>query len=1151
LKFLRRKRKNKIPTPVFYDPQNRRWKVSLLFFTVLTGFFVTIFTILFLSIYRDTNLPDVSTNESSNIVLPLIQERQFISDTLTAPTSQVEDIDGYVVNLPSYGDSEGEIQGVQTKESEIHAFLVNWDNNSFYSLRENLNHIDVLMPEWVHIDNSDGDIALNDRGLQIEMQNYVEENKPELKIIPVINNYDQTEKRWNPDLVLSVIENDGTRENLINSLYEYITSNGFTGINIDFEEIPQEEQADLQMFMRELKAKFDSTNLVVTQSLPIDNDSIDYSGALEHVDYLVLLAYDEHWATSVPGPLASHNWFSKAVYDKFKTLDPNKIVIGLGSYGYEWEENDPSAEPISFQEMMGIIERSGGSLGFEEESLSSFYKYTDTNDILHEIWFQDSVSIFNQIKVSSQVKPRGYALWRLGSEDPSVWKVFNERNNLTKETAVRLTSIPTGYGIDYVGEGEILRIQSSPKMGTRRITYSENLGIILNQEIKSFSTPYVIERVGNGGNRKIALTFDDGPNNQYTVQILEILKEKGIKATFFVVGAEIENHPNVLRRVVEEGHEVGNHTFTHPDISKVSEEQLRLELNATQKLAESIIGRNLILFRAPYGRDVEPRTYKEIKPLETVNELGYYSVIMKIDPKDYDPKKPADEIALTTLEHIDQGLGNVILLHDGGGNRSNTVEALPEIIDDLQKSGYEFVLVSELMGLEREDVMPISPTAAVGAASIINHNNINKIGFTLISLFTNFLTMFLAIGLIIGIIRLISIVILAIIQKVRKDRGGPIKLKHHPKVSVIIPAFNEGVVILKSIKTALDSDYPNFDVIVVDDGSSDNTYEIANGKYGKNPKVKVLGYKDNRGKSSAINFALDNSDSKYVIILDADTLLHQDAIFHLITRVKDRNVGAVAGNVKVGNRGNMLAKFQALEYITSQNLERRAADLIDSITIVPGAIGIWQRGLVKRAGGFNSLTLAEDSEVTLRIHKLGYRVCYEEKAIGYTEAPESFSSFKKQRFRWMFGRLQIIRMHWDMLMNPKYGFVGMYALPTVFLFQIVFTFLAPLFDLVFVLTVISNTLEYYYHPETANFSFPVMLAPYILFLFVDLIVATIALLMERDEDFKLVFWVPLQRIVFRWSYYFISYKAFLTAIKGPKVDWGKFERTATVGLPNN
>ncbi len=260
--------------------------------------------------------------------------------------------------------------------------------------------------------------------------------------------------------------------------------------------------------------------------------------------------------------------------------------------------------------------------------------------------------------------------------------------------------------------------------------------------------------------------------------------------------------------------------------------------------------------------------------------------------------------------------------------------------------------------------------------------------------------------------------------------------KHHsssvlpedtPLVTVIVPAYNEERAIGKTVEALLELSYVNKEITVVDDGSTDGTFEIAK-KYEKSGLVRVV-TKLNGGKWNALNTGIKVARGEFIVCIDADTLLDPDAIHHLIKHFSDPKIGAVAGNVKVGNRSGLLTKLQALEYVVGINLHRRSEANLQNVTVVPGPIGAFRASVLREIGFFEGDTFAEDADVTFKILRAGYKTVYEARAIGYTEAPTSMTSLAKQRYRWYRGSLQVLSKHKDMTFNRKYGRTGLFVVP--------------------------------------------------------------------------------------------------------------------------
>jgi cellulose synthase/poly-beta-1,6-N-acetylglucosamine synthase-like glycosyltransferase len=330
-------------------------------------------------------------------------------------------------------------------------------------------------------------------------------------------------------------------------------------------------------------------------------------------------------------------------------------------------------------------------------------------------------------------------------------------------------------------------------------------------------------------------------------------------------------------------------------------------------------------------------------------------------------------------------------------------------------------------------------------------------------------------------------------------------------------------------------------VVVEDDGSTDDTGQLLDAHFGDDPRVKII-HQVNRGKAVALNHALAESETEFVVTIDADTEIEPDAIRKLMRHFSDPKLAAIAGNVKVGNRSRWLTRWQALEYITSQNMEKRAFDLLNCITVVPGALGAWRKGVIESAGGITSDTVAEDADLTIAIRRLGWRIGYEEEAIAWTEAPETPGALIRQRFRWTFGTLQSFWKHSDTLFRPKHGTLGLIALPNIFVFQLVLPLISPIIDLMFLGSIAAwglMRLKLSWLPQlnwgTADLERSVLF--FLGFLIIDVLTCAVAFALERKEDWTLLIPVLLQRFYYRQLMYVVLFRSVKEAVRGRPVGW--------------
>jgi cellulose synthase/poly-beta-1,6-N-acetylglucosamine synthase-like glycosyltransferase/peptidoglycan/xylan/chitin deacetylase (PgdA/CDA1 family) len=616
---------------------------------------------------------------------------------------------------------------------------------------------------------------------------------------------------------------------------------------------------------------------------------------------------------------------------------------------------------------------------------------------------------------------------------------------------------------------------------------------------------------------------DSGPDPDWTPQILDILKAKNARAAFFVVGAQAERHPDLVRRMVDEGHEVGVHTYFHPDLSRVSSGRLELELNATQHLLEGLLQRSTVLFRPPYNVDSRPGLAEEVVPLLQAQKLGYVTVTQSIDTMDWD--QPGVETILARVK-AERATGNTLLMHDAGGDRSQTVEALPLIIDWLRARGDEVVPLATLIGVSAHDLMP----------SVTKEEDelIARTGFDVLRFLERFFWAFMIVATLLVLARTLAVLWLAVRHERRLARTPCAAPATPPPVSVLIAAYNEAKVIGATLRSILASQYAGeVEVVVVDDGSRDATATEVERIAATDARVRLV-RQPNQGKAHALQNALAHASHPTLVMLDADTQFEARTIGELVRTLGQPGVGAVSGHVKVGNQRRWLGRFQSLEYTCGFNLDRRAYDELDCITVVPGAACAMRREALEQAGGFSADTLAEDTDLTLALHRAGWSVRYNPAAIAWTEAPETVGALARQRVRWSFGTLQGQWKHGDMLFNPQFGWLGLFSLPSIALFQMALVAMIPLVDALLVASLI--------------WGFGLAIAHYaVIFLLVDLALALLACRMEREPLWCAAYIVPM-RLLYRPLLAYAVWHSLLRALRGRWSGWSKLERRGNVLL---
>jgi cellulose synthase/poly-beta-1,6-N-acetylglucosamine synthase-like glycosyltransferase/peptidoglycan/xylan/chitin deacetylase (PgdA/CDA1 family)/spore germination protein YaaH len=1018
----------------------------------------------------------------------------------------------------------------------VAGFYVNWDDNSLVSLREHIDALDWIVAEWGFLRRAKGDTLPLSWNVDRRVLALAARSRRPPQIFALVTN--ATQAAFDPAAVTALLANRQAREAAIDSMVAVVEKYDLAGITIDFEDLPAAAHPRLLTFLGELGARLHASGRLLTQALPVGDPGWPLARYAQVNDRVFLMIYDEHDPSDPPGPIASEGWFEGRLRALRREVPPAKAIIGIGAYGYDWSDATEEAGQLTFQETMTLVRDHGLHPSMDRATRNPMFAFDDPDSTSHIVWYLDGPTAYNQMRRSLAAGAAGVGVWRLGSEDPSLWSVLG-RGGLAPSPAP-LDSIRIGYDVEFIGSGEILRMVAEPTLGKRTLE-TDSDGLVSEETVLQTPSTYVIRRYGRRKDA-VALTFDDGPDGDYTPAILDTLKQRGVKATFFVIGENAELHGGLLQRILREGHEVGNHTFSHPNLALVSAQATRLELNATERLIEAMLNRRTALFRPPYFGDAEPTTSDELVPIAVAQGLGYITVGLRIDPGDWETP-PADTIVRRTLDQLSEGRGNVVLLHDGGGDRRNTVAALGPLIDSIRARGLEITTVTDLAHVPLSLAMaPLPPSTAL--RRFLELTSFSLVGWIELGLRAVFL-----VAMVLGVARLAIILGLALWQRfaVRVARRGA-DVAYHPRVTVVVPAYNEEKVVVRTVQSILDQGYDGLEVVVVDDGSPDRTYDVVQEAFGGHAQVRVF-RKPNGGKASALNLGLQHASGEIVVALDADTLFPAGTVAALVRPLADPRVGAVAGNAKVGNRVNLVTRWQAIEYVTSQNIDRRAFSLLNCITVVPGAVGAWRRDIVLEAGGFRDDTLAEDQDLTMTLLKRGWRIAYADHAVAYTEAPDTLGALSRQRFRWSFGTLQCAWKHRDALFRPRYGTLGFIGLPNIWIFQLLFPFVSPVADLLFVWSLLTVWLNKVQHgAEYARQSLVQVLTFYAAFLLVDWLAAVVALAMERGEEKWLAWLVLIQRFAYRQVMYWVVVKAVVWAVQGRARGWGKLERKGTVEL---
>ena len=789
---------------VFQTNNPTRWK--RIKWTSRIALFIALFliTVLLLAVKNGTNpnLPNITEKAK------YFQSKLDPSNKLTLASPLNKKFKGFkdFLDKKQKEDSLKKLSIKKLKAPQIRAaFYTPWLQASLSDLQKNADKLNTIYPEWffIHPATFRLQTRIDSAGLAVMKQKGI-------NIQPIFNNFYTNKKgggigEFDGNLAHVIINNTEKRRFIIQQIVDTITHYGLQGINVDFEELNEKTNEPLTQFQKELYQALHSKGFLVSMDVTPKNEDYDYSKLADYNDHIILMAYDQFSDNTGAGPISAQKWIEEQVDWLAAKIDASKIILGVAGYGRDWidEEDDKGkrvkrVEDLTYAQVIDHAKIANTPIVFDDDSYNLHYNYTETesdssSETKHAIWFTDAATTFNVLRYSDDYQTAGTALWHLGGEDPRIWNFYGR--NLSTESLHKdpfdfnsLSNMPFDPNTKptATGEGELLNIIFTPAQGNIKLETDPNELLITEQQYVNLPSGYIYQKFAEdktpmGPGHKIILTFDDGPSAEYTPKILNILEKEKIPATFFVIGLNAENNIPLLSRIYKDGFEIGNHTFTHHNIAKMSPERADLELKSTRVLLECITGHSTILFRAPYNADSEPQTFDEIEPIARSKKDNYITVGESIDPNDWDPKMNADSIVNRTIRLAEETDASIILLHDAGGeSRQATVDALPRIIDYFKKRGCKFTTVADLMGKTKADVMPVVKRSWKNSLNFFVAEFTYWAGHLVFALFI--------IGIALSVGRMTMMAILASIQK-RKEKHA-IVTTATPTVSIIVPAYN-------------------------------------------------------------------------------------------------------------------------------------------------------------------------------------------------------------------------------------------------------------------------------------------------------------------------------------------------------------------------
>lgn len=962
--------------------------------------------------------------------------------------------------------------------------------------------IDAISPDWFRVRGADCTVEV--------MPGAGHEPSPShALLLPRVANLDGD--RWTSAETSTLLADDDARACVASTLAAELIERGADGVNLDLEALAPEDASGVVQLLVELREALHPAGLRVTIDVAAGDPAFDLARIDRVADAVVLMAYDQHHADGAPGPIAARAWLGQQVDTALAAVDRERLVVALGGYCYDWPRSG-AATSRTLDEAWILAARHGLRPRTVAETGNLAFAY-DGDAGEHRVWCLDAAAGADAL---ASLDARGLhrtALWRAGTEDTQWWPVL--RAATPEGRAVALRQLPAPAGVVTQGRGDVIVRQAERRSG-RRVVELDTAGFVRSAELEP-PHPTLLQRVGDTEGAGVVLTFDDGPDPIWTPALLDALAELRAPASFFVVGEQALAHPELVRRAAADGHVIASHSWSHPDMAALPRADADGELERTARLLEALLGHGVLFYRAPFTASFDDADADRVEQHAAAFDHGYAYVAASVDPADWD-HADADAIVARVLAQVDDG-GRVVVLHDGGGDRGATVEAVRRLVPELARRGHPIIGLEQYLGHGAAALAPALPLphAVIGVA--------NGVWSSLYAGGAAVLPWLFAICTALAAARIVALAVLVLRRPPARRHDAP---PRRPLVSVLLPSFNEAAVIESSVRSLLAGDYGELEVVVIDDGSTDDTSAIALRLAREDHRVRCL-RKPNGGKASAANLGIAAARGEIIVAVDADTQIAADAIARMVAHFDDPEVVAVCGNVEVGNVCSALTAFQAIEYITSQNFDRRAFAALNCIGVVPGALGAWRRSAVQAVGGYSHDTLVEDADLTLTVLRSGGRITYEPRAVGRTEAPLSLGALWKQRFRWTYGTYQCLAKHRGALLRGTLGWV---ALPNVLLFQVLFPLVSPIGDAALLLAL-------------ATGSWSAVLSGYLGFLAMDLLASVLAFALDR----KPMRWLPLlliQRFTYRQFLYLVSLRAMIAVLAGGRHGWRKLERTATV-----
>jgi peptidoglycan/xylan/chitin deacetylase (PgdA/CDA1 family)/spore germination protein YaaH len=575
------------------------------------------------------------------------------------------------------------------------AFVEHDDTGATASLERHVANVDVVVPDWFDTP-ADGcqPVEAEDAKTRRVLRRADALILPRLTLPADGSNEGRTSR---------FLHDADRRACFVKALVGRVGELGNDGVDVRFEPRSGEDGEALFLLLGELRVALHAHWLRLTVDVPLESGTsiLDRLGPL--TDAVLLDAYDQHSPETAPGPLAARDWFGDSLDRALAHLPIDRVAVIMGGGGIDWTtaNGHDGATRLPFSSVMEQSHGATAAPTFETRVENGHVTYREPTGTAHDVWFQDALATWNQVLAVHKRHVRRIGLSKLGSEDETVWTFLGA--DAPPRTALALNKVLPLSSIHALHVGEGYSLRSAPESGERRFALS-NGGQVTRGRYTKLPTGYVVDGI-IGGSRQVALTFDDGPSKANTGAILDILKEYAVPATFFVAGRQVLKSPEIFQREQREGHLLGNHSWNHPEFDPLTPNEARLQFESTGAAIESLGGVHLRVLRPPYRVSLDPQSPTDSVVLATALAAGYVFVGANADSLDWQGEPP-DVLIERIVSNVELGRGRILLFHDGGNARPNTVEAVRRIVPELRQRGYEFVPLDRLLGKSRVDLEP-------------------------------------------------------------------------------------------------------------------------------------------------------------------------------------------------------------------------------------------------------------------------------------------------------------------------------------------------------------------------------------------------------------------------------------------------------------